>query len=51
MTKFQISSNQVNILLKLFKNVYLVGAGHTWACDLILLFHTHNSVLFNNMTK
>ena len=29
MTKFQISSNQVKILLKLFRSVYLVGVGHT----------------------
>ena len=53
LTKFQISSNQVKILLKLFRSVYLVGVGHTKACDLILIFHTQNSVSlsFNKMTK
>ena len=30
MTKFQISSNQVKILLKLFRNVYLVGVGYAF---------------------
>ena len=38
MTKFQISSNQVKILLKLFRNVYLVGVGHTFDALGSLLF-------------
>ena len=29
MTKLQISSNQIKFILKLFRNVYLVGVGHT----------------------
>ena len=38
MTKFQISSNQVKIILKLFRNVYLVGVGHTFNALGSLLF-------------
>ena len=38
MTKFQISSNQVKITLKLFRNVYLEGVGHTYNALRALLF-------------